>query len=319
MAQNSLSINECNQCKSSYDNPWCTHDQPITKCYSCFSRHHHTFLCPVRNTNTPKWFVPKIDKILLTRFFKTFDPLEQYSMVISIPETLNFIGLQKVQVKPILWITKCPKFSNNDTVVVIDGEVRISTFPFEYRDKTVFDSNSDAYLNFIEAISKKQLFIKARKATVGNAILSLEFLSFLLSPITQVLRCYKLAFTSSITFAEILKKLPNLEDLLLMDTNVEIGNKWVEDLKIYGKNIKKLNIETNNFNFDAKEMAKIIKTKNAKISIGLDESTWKNAYSLIINSGLPKYFTLPTTKDPGNDCYLRFSRFGYMTYFLKPL
>uniref|UniRef100_A0A914P7X7 Uncharacterized protein n=1 Tax=Panagrolaimus davidi TaxID=227884 RepID=A0A914P7X7_9BILA len=255
MAQYSLSINECKQCKSSYDKSSCTHDQPITKCFSCFSRHHHTFLCPVRNTNTPKWFVPKIDKDLLTRFFKTFDPLEQYSMVISIPETLNFIGLKKVQVKEFFWINLCKKSSNDDTVVVVDGEVRMEPLFFE----SVFDSNLDAYLNFIEAVSKKQLFIKARKVTLANTILSLEFFSYLLSPITKVLHCYYFTLTSTITFAEILKKLPNLEDLLFMGTNVEIGNEWVEDLKIYGKNIIKLNIEINNCNFNAKELAKIVK------------------------------------------------------------
>uniref|UniRef100_A0A914Q6E8 Uncharacterized protein n=1 Tax=Panagrolaimus davidi TaxID=227884 RepID=A0A914Q6E8_9BILA len=258
MAQNSLSMNECKQCKSLSHKSWCTHDQAITKCFSCFSRHHYAFLCPFRNTNTLKWFVPKIDKNLLTRFFKTFDPLEQYSMVISAPETLNFIGLKKVQVKPFLWINGCAKFSDDDTVVVIDEEVRILPLPSE-DDKTVFDSNSDAYLKFVEAVSKKQLFIKAQKTTLANAILSLEFFSYFLSPITEVFNCYKLTLTSSITFAEILKKLPNLEDLSFLDTNVEMGNEWVEDLKIYGKNILKLNIETNYFNFNAKELAKIIK------------------------------------------------------------
>uniref|UniRef100_A0A914R195 Uncharacterized protein n=1 Tax=Panagrolaimus davidi TaxID=227884 RepID=A0A914R195_9BILA len=240
------------------DEPWNAHGAP--KCFSCFSRHHHTFLCPVRNTNAPKWFVPKIDKNLLTQFFKTFDPLEQYSMVISIPETLNFICLKKVQVKPILCINSGPKSSNDDdTVVVVDGEVRIQSHSYDILHKTVYDSNSNGYLNFIEAVSKKQLFIKARKAILRNSILSHEFFSLLLLPITEVLHCYKLNLTSNIKFAEILKKLPNLEDLLLRDTNIEMENKWVEDLKIYGKDIIKLNIETNNFNFNAKELAKIIK------------------------------------------------------------
>uniref|UniRef100_A0A914PQB5 Uncharacterized protein n=1 Tax=Panagrolaimus davidi TaxID=227884 RepID=A0A914PQB5_9BILA len=111
----------------------------------------------------------------------------------------------------------------------------------------------------MEAVSRKQLFIKARKADLTNAILSLEFFSYLLSPITKVLNCYKLTLTSNITFTEILKKLPNLEDLSFMDTNVDIRNEWVEDLKIYGKNIIKLKIETNSFNFNAKELAEIIK------------------------------------------------------------
>uniref|UniRef100_A0A914PP96 Uncharacterized protein n=1 Tax=Panagrolaimus davidi TaxID=227884 RepID=A0A914PP96_9BILA len=251
MAQSFLSINER---KSSLDKSWCAE---ITKCFSCFSRHHRTFLCPVRNT-TPKWFVPKIDKNLLTRFFKTFDPLEQYSIVISNPETLDFMGLKKIQVKPKILINRCAKFSNNGTVVVIDGEVIIQPLP--YKDhKIVFDSNEDAYLNFFEAVSKKQLFIKAERVELENAILSLEFFSYLLSPITKVLHCYKLTLTSNITFAEILKKLPNLEELTILDTNVEMGNEWVEDLKIYGKNIIKINIEINNCNFNAKELAKIIK------------------------------------------------------------
>uniref|UniRef100_A0A914PPA5 Uncharacterized protein n=1 Tax=Panagrolaimus davidi TaxID=227884 RepID=A0A914PPA5_9BILA len=210
--------------------------------------------------SAPKWFVPKIDKNLFTRFYKTFDPLEQFSMAISIPETLNFIRLKKIQVKPSISINKFPKISNNDdTVVVVDGEVRIRSYHFENHDITVFDSNSDAYLNFIEAVSKKQLFIKAQKAELENAILSLEFFCYLLSPITKVLHCFKLTLTSNITFAEILKKLPNLEDLSFMDTNVEMGNDWVEDLKVYGKNINKLNIETNNCNFNAKELANIVK------------------------------------------------------------
>uniref|UniRef100_A0A914NXL7 Uncharacterized protein n=1 Tax=Panagrolaimus davidi TaxID=227884 RepID=A0A914NXL7_9BILA len=203
------------------------------------------------------WFVPKIDKNLLTRFFKTFDPLEQYSFVVSDPEALNFIGLKKVQVKPFFWINRCAKFSNDDTIVVVDGEVSMLRNITD--DKTVFDSNSDAYSNFFEALLKKQLFIKARKAELDKAILSLEFFSYLLSPITKVLHCYNLTLTSSITFAEILKKLPNLEDLSFLDTNVEIGNEWVEDLKNYGKNVLKLNIGINNCNFDAKELAKIIK------------------------------------------------------------
>uniref|UniRef100_A0A914QDH2 Uncharacterized protein n=1 Tax=Panagrolaimus davidi TaxID=227884 RepID=A0A914QDH2_9BILA len=308
MAQNSLSINECKQCN--YDKSWCTHDQPITKCFSCFSRHHHTFLCPVRNTNTPKWYVPKIDKNLLTRFFKTFDPLEQYSMVISIPETLNYIGLKKVQVMEFLCMNSFTKSSNDDTVVVVDGEVKIRGIRFEDHNKTVFDSNSYGYLNFTEAVSKKQLFIKARKAAFGDAILSLEFFSYFLSPIIKVLSCYNLTLTSSITFAEILKKLPNLEDLSFIDTNVEMGNEWVEDLKTYGKNVLKLSIEINNCGFNAKELAKIIKIRNAKVDIGFDESTWRNAYYLIMNSRLPDYFTLPTTKDPGSDCYLCFCRIG---------
>uniref|UniRef100_A0A914P6W3 Uncharacterized protein n=1 Tax=Panagrolaimus davidi TaxID=227884 RepID=A0A914P6W3_9BILA len=202
---------------------------------------------------TPKWFVPKIDKDLLTRFFKTFDPLEQYSFVVSDPEALDYIGLKKVQVKPFLWINRCAKFANDDSIMVVDGEVSMLRNIVD--DKTVFDSNS----NFMEAVSKKQLFINAQKATLVNAILSLEFFSLLLSPIIKVLHCYKLTLTSNFTFADILKKLPNLEDLSFTSTNVEMGKNWVKDLKIYGKNIIKLKIEINNFNFNAKELAKIIK------------------------------------------------------------
>uniref|UniRef100_A0A914PBP3 Uncharacterized protein n=1 Tax=Panagrolaimus davidi TaxID=227884 RepID=A0A914PBP3_9BILA len=256
MDQNYLSINECKQCK--YDKSSCTHGQPIAKCFSCFSRHHYAFLCPLRNTNAPKWFVPKIDKNLFTRFFKTFDPLEQYSIVISAPETLSFISLKKIRVQPKILINRCAKSPNDDTVLVIYDEVRL--LPILFKDhKIVFDSSSDAYLNFTEAVSKKQLFIKARKTILENSILSHELFSLLLSPITKVLHCYKLTLTSNITFAEILQKMPNLEDLSLLDTNIEIGNEWVEDLKIYGKNIVKLKIEINDYNFNVKELAKIIK------------------------------------------------------------
>uniref|UniRef100_A0AC35FRU1 Uncharacterized protein n=1 Tax=Panagrolaimus sp. PS1159 TaxID=55785 RepID=A0AC35FRU1_9BILA len=45
------------------------------RCHICYSNSHHTFLCNKKETQL--LFIPKLDKVLLQRFMRTFDPVEQ--------------------------------------------------------------------------------------------------------------------------------------------------------------------------------------------------------------------------------------------------
>uniref|UniRef100_A0A914NZK4 Uncharacterized protein n=1 Tax=Panagrolaimus davidi TaxID=227884 RepID=A0A914NZK4_9BILA len=314
-----FAINTCKHCKSSYDKyyTFCIKCEPITKCFSCFSRQHHTFFCPVRESHPPKWFVPRIDQALFKRFFNMFDPLEQYSFVISDPVALNYVKLKKVKVRSDINYTNFQKPFNDD-IVVVDGDAK---FQYSKDDGIIlFNSSSDAYFNFIEAVSNKLLFIKAQTVTLKSVNLTCKDFYYLISPITKVLKCDKIVFTPDISFAEIVKKLPNLEILSFYRTYIETENTWVDDLKIYGKKIVSLEMDVKDLVFNVKALAKIIKTKRMRVSLHLDDLvSGTEARSILVTEEFLNYFKFTSPKSSSTFYFLLVYNPHVYNHYLTPI
>uniref|UniRef100_A0AC34FYS0 Uncharacterized protein n=1 Tax=Panagrolaimus sp. ES5 TaxID=591445 RepID=A0AC34FYS0_9BILA len=192
------------------------------------------------------------------------DPLEQYSLVISIPEASEFIKLKPVKVFKRINISEnndySLKYLPKAGILVLDGEIRIHKSALDGIDIS-FDSSMPGYSNFVKAISKKELFLKPKYITLKRVIISVQDFFYLLSPITQIIACTKLTFTSEIMFVDVLKKSPILEELSFFKTKIKVSDTWVEDLQLYGRKLIKLCVNIENINFNVKVLADIIKVR----------------------------------------------------------
>lgn len=114
---------------------------------------------------------------------------------------------------------------------------------------------------FLKDLNNHHLMIKASNITLHDVNLSRQELLFMFSPYTVSFHCSKLKISSIVTFSQILRKIPNIEDIGISKSDVKIENSWPDDLMKLknGNYFKRFDVKINTSNFDIKTLASFMK------------------------------------------------------------